>query len=203
VSSLVLPELPPSAGGRCDPALEERLRRGRAAQLAGRSANASLRGSKHFYNPDIGEKLVQFWNLNEIGTNYPPHLYDPTAFDEFDYYNKLAELQNDPAQLAAFRKRRKPDSPPAPDRPLSPASPSPVPPPPPRASAAPAPAATTTSSAAAASSKRSKWDQSAAQGLAEASRAPRAAPAPQDTSSRYREFIERQKQRSDESRTKN
>ena len=39
-------------------------------QQAGKSFNQSLEKSKNFRMPDILEKLISYYNLNEIGSNY-------------------------------------------------------------------------------------------------------------------------------------
>ncbi|KAK9876791.1 hypothetical protein WA026_015029 [Henosepilachna vigintioctopunctata] len=39
--------------------------------------NAFMEKRKDFRNPSIYEKLLQFCTINELGTNYPPSVYDP------------------------------------------------------------------------------------------------------------------------------
>lgn len=57
----------------------------------GKSVNQNLKRSKAFKNPDILEKLVQFVEVNEIGSNYPKHLFDPMGFDPSDFYDELGK----------------------------------------------------------------------------------------------------------------
>ena len=55
----------------------------------GQSLNSSLINKKAFKNPDILEKLVAFCDINEIGTNYPKELYDPTILHKDDFYDEI------------------------------------------------------------------------------------------------------------------
>lgn len=48
---------------------------------------------KEFRNPSIYEKLIQFCDINEFGTNYPPELYDPLQWGPESFYEELAKTQ--------------------------------------------------------------------------------------------------------------
>lgn len=39
--------------------------------------NKLIQDRKEFRNPSIYEKLIQYCDIDELGTNYPPELYDP------------------------------------------------------------------------------------------------------------------------------
>lgn len=60
---------------------------------SGIDLNSSLQQRKDLRNPSIYEKLVQFCNLNEFGTNYPEHLYDPREWTEESFYDNLFKDQ--------------------------------------------------------------------------------------------------------------
>ncbi|CAH1164463.1 unnamed protein product [Phaedon cochleariae] len=55
--------------------------------------NAVIQKRKDFRNPSIYEKLIQFCDLNELGTNYPPAMYDPLKWSKESYYEELAKVQ--------------------------------------------------------------------------------------------------------------
>ena len=41
-------------------------------QRTGANLNDSIQNKKHFRNPSIYEKLINFIGIDEKGTNYPP-----------------------------------------------------------------------------------------------------------------------------------
>jgi hypothetical protein len=73
-------------------ALQERVVRFFAFKSEGKSIN-DIRNSKAYKNPDILEKLVQHCGINEIGSNYPPELFDPLAFQPTDFYDSIGKVQ--------------------------------------------------------------------------------------------------------------
>lgn len=55
--------------------------------------NKLIQERKDFRNPSIYEKLIQFCEIDELGTNYPPELYDPKSWGKESYYEELAKSQ--------------------------------------------------------------------------------------------------------------
>lgn len=55
--------------------------------------NALIQKRKDFRNPSIYEKLISFCAIDELGTNYPPNIYDPVKWDKQSYYEELAKVQ--------------------------------------------------------------------------------------------------------------
>ena len=55
----------------------------------GKTINKNLYGSHAFKNPDILEKIIQYMNIQEIGTNYPKNIFDPHTVHDEDYYDNL------------------------------------------------------------------------------------------------------------------
>lgn len=55
--------------------------------------NKIIQERKDFRNPSIYEKLIQFCEIDELGTNYPPELYDPKSWGKESYYEELAKSQ--------------------------------------------------------------------------------------------------------------
>lgn len=55
--------------------------------------NRIIQQRKEFRNPSIYEKLIQFCDINEFGTNYPPEIYDPLQWGAESFYEDLARVQ--------------------------------------------------------------------------------------------------------------
>ena len=82
----VVPDSPP---GDADPRLLERHAKNVQHHLSGRRVNDYIRNMKKFRNPHLLDQLTNFLGTESHGTNYPKHLYDPTAFGEHEYYENL------------------------------------------------------------------------------------------------------------------
>jgi len=85
--------LPPEPQGECDARVLAKIKKFYEMKKEGKSINESLRQSKAFRNPDILEKLVVYCNINEIGSNYPLHLWNPAAHNPEDFYDAIAAEQ--------------------------------------------------------------------------------------------------------------
>ena len=82
--------LPPEPPAKCSKTLQNKivnLLQKRAS--SGVDLNSSLQSRKDLRNPSILEKLVQFCDLQEFGTNYPEHIYNPNEFTEESMYDNL------------------------------------------------------------------------------------------------------------------
>lgn len=96
-------QLPPEPPGRCSKALQDKvIALLEKEQRLGLDLNQHLQGRKDFRNPSIYEKLVTALNLDEFGTNFPEHVYDPKAWGEEENYKNLLE-----AQKKAYEKKEK------------------------------------------------------------------------------------------------
>lgn len=67
--------------------------------------NKIIQERKEFRNPSIYEKLIQFCDINEFGTNYPPEIYDPLQWGPESYYEELAKVQK--TEMLKRQKERK------------------------------------------------------------------------------------------------
>lgn len=67
--------------------------------------NKIIQERKEFRNPSIYEKLISFCDINELGTNYPPEIYDPSTFGKESYYEELAKVQK--AEMDKLEKTKK------------------------------------------------------------------------------------------------
>lgn len=100
--------LPPEPPGRCSKELQNKIARLHDKILKdGTDMNHLIQNRKDFRNPSIYEKLLQFCNINELGTNYPPQLYDPLRWGKESFYEELGRLQkNDFERRQRERKDR-------------------------------------------------------------------------------------------------
>lgn len=80
---------PDSPTGEVNPKVMEKFKGFVESAKQGNSVNDYIRHAKRFRNPDLLEKLVVYMDVSENGTNYPPELYEPTAFGKEEYYDQL------------------------------------------------------------------------------------------------------------------
>lgn len=86
--------LPPEPKGKCSEKLQEKIiTHYEKMRTTGIDMNKIIQERKEFRNPSIYEKLIQFCDINELGTNYPAELYDPFRFGKESYYEELAKIQ--------------------------------------------------------------------------------------------------------------
>jgi hypothetical protein len=96
-------QLPPEPSGSCSPRLQETINNlMRRKQATNYDMNAAIQNRKAFRNPSIYEKLIEYWGIDEHGTNFPKELYDAHLFGKESHYEELAK-----AQKAEMDKREK------------------------------------------------------------------------------------------------
>ncbi|KAK3924868.1 SAP30-binding protein [Frankliniella fusca] len=100
-------KLPPEPQGHCSMALQDKIKKfhDRLKSNANFDMNKLIQDRKDFRNPSIYEKLVQFCELNELGTNYPPEIYNPLMWGKESYFEELAKVQK--AETEKREKERK------------------------------------------------------------------------------------------------
>lgn len=86
--------LPPEPKGKCPHELQSKIANMYDKMESGMDMNRVIQDRKEFRNPSIYEKLIQFCDIDELGTNYPPEIYDPLQwgkkmFDETELCNHL------------------------------------------------------------------------------------------------------------------
>ena len=54
--------------------------------------NAHIKETKKFKNPSIYEFLIEKFGIDETGTNFPKGVFDPHAYEENCFYDKLGRL---------------------------------------------------------------------------------------------------------------
>jgi len=87
-------KLPPEPTGQCSKELQEKFEDlHRKKKELGHDLNNIIINKKAFRNPSIYDKLIHFCNIDELGTNFPPELYDGHLFGNESYYEELAKVQ--------------------------------------------------------------------------------------------------------------
>jgi len=88
--------LPPEPKGACSAKLQSKFNKLHEDKLRGKvNMNEYIQNRKMFRNPSIYEKLIQYCNIKEFGTNYPPEVFDPYGWPESSNYLNLAKLQKE------------------------------------------------------------------------------------------------------------
>ena len=95
-------ELPPEPTGQCSSALQEKIIIMLEKKKRGINLNSNVQRRKDFRNPSIYEKLVQFCNIDEFGSNYPLELFNPHEWEESSYHDNLLR-----AQKKAYEKKER------------------------------------------------------------------------------------------------
>ncbi|KAL1513268.1 hypothetical protein ABEB36_002697 [Hypothenemus hampei] len=100
--------IPPEPSGTCSAELQKKIAKlCEQMQTQQRDMNAEIQKKKAFRNPSIYEKLIQFCELNELGTNYPPSIYDPLKWSNESYYEVLAKVQKTEMDLREKERKGK------------------------------------------------------------------------------------------------
>jgi hypothetical protein len=87
--------LPPEPTGLCSPTLQNKISRLYEKMISsGLDMNQEIEQRKNFRNPYMYEKLVDFCDIYELGTNYPTEVYDPSRYEKEPSYEELAHCQN-------------------------------------------------------------------------------------------------------------
>ncbi|XP_044744994.1 SAP30-binding protein [Coccinella septempunctata] len=98
--------IPPEPPGNCSVDLQDKIAKYYDKMKNEKlDMNAFIEKRKDFRNPSIYEKLLQFCAINELGTNYPPSIYDPLKWSKESYYEELAKVQK--AEIEKREKERK------------------------------------------------------------------------------------------------
>jgi len=86
-------KLPPEPPSQCSRELQEKIEKLWEKKQMGMDMNAVIQNKKAFRNPSIYAKLIQFCDIDELGTNFPPELYDGHLFGRESYYDELGKIQ--------------------------------------------------------------------------------------------------------------
>jgi hypothetical protein len=77
--------------------LEARLTRFLALAEESKSPNDTLHQSKEYLNPYTNQRIVEYFGIQEHGSNYPAELYNwqTVVLHEDEYYDRLGERQKE------------------------------------------------------------------------------------------------------------
>lgn len=86
--------IPPEPSAKCPKELQDIIAKFYSRMVnEGLDMNRLIQDKKNFRNPSIYEKLIQFCDINELDTNYPPEIYDPLRWGKESYYDELSKAQ--------------------------------------------------------------------------------------------------------------
>ena len=94
--------MPPEPPGRCSNSLQDKITTLLKKKAMGVDLSENIQNRKDFRNPSIYEKLVSFCKLDEFGSNYPDHIYNPHEWNEESFYKNLRK-----AQMKAYEKKER------------------------------------------------------------------------------------------------
>ena len=87
-------KLPPEPPGRCSKELQEKIEKAWKKKMErGLDYNRIIQDKRAFRNPCSLENLIIQCNIDELGTNFPPHLDDSHLFGKESYYEELDKVQ--------------------------------------------------------------------------------------------------------------
>lgn len=75
--------LPAEPKGKCPQDLQDKITNMYEKMKSGMDMNKLIQERKEFRNPSIYEKLIQYCDIDELGTNYQPEIYDPLQWGNF------------------------------------------------------------------------------------------------------------------------
>lgn len=73
----------------------------------GQDIRKRIEVNKNFRNPSIYEKLVSFLDIDELGSNFPPEIFDPHKWGPESFYEELAKRQKEVMEAYVEREKRK------------------------------------------------------------------------------------------------
>ncbi|VDN30223.1 unnamed protein product [Gongylonema pulchrum] len=85
-------KLPPSPTAKCPPELEERFRVFFEKKAQGADLNAMIQKRRDFKNPSMYAKLIEKFEVDELGSNFDPAVFNPHGFTKDCYYDEIGKL---------------------------------------------------------------------------------------------------------------
>ncbi|EFO20506.2 transcriptional regulator HCNGP [Loa loa] len=87
--------LPPSPTAKCSTELEARFRGFFEKKAQGADLNALIQKRRDFKNPSMYEKLIEKFEVDELGSNFAPSVFDPHGFTKDCFYDQISVLQKE------------------------------------------------------------------------------------------------------------
>ncbi|KHN82329.1 SAP30-binding protein [Toxocara canis] len=87
--------LPMSPTEKCSRELELKFEKFFAKKAAGMDLNSSIQTRRDFKNPSIYERLIETFEVDELGSNFNPSVFDPHGFTEDCFYDVISVMQKE------------------------------------------------------------------------------------------------------------
>ncbi|KAJ6642240.1 SAP30-binding protein [Pseudolycoriella hygida] len=97
--------LPAEPKGKCPQDLQDKITNMYEKMKSGMDMNKLIQERKEFRNPSIYEKLIQYCDIDELGTNYQPEIYDPLQWGKESFFEELAKVQKTEMEKREKEKR--------------------------------------------------------------------------------------------------
>ncbi|CAO3626241.1 unnamed protein product [Cunninghamella blakesleeana] len=91
----------PEPNTECDSEQQEKIEHFLSLRKSGHSLNEHLQKNKSFRNPRIYAKLVEFVDIDELGSNFPKDQFDPKGFPSSSYIDGILDIQHQLAEEKA------------------------------------------------------------------------------------------------------
>ncbi|VDK18117.1 unnamed protein product, partial [Anisakis simplex] len=87
--------LPPSPVEKCSRELELQFEKYFARKANGMDLNLSIQLRQDFKNPSIYERLIEAFEVDELGSNFDPSVFNPHGFTEDCFYDNISVMQKE------------------------------------------------------------------------------------------------------------
>ncbi|VDM37810.1 unnamed protein product [Toxocara canis] len=96
--------LPMSPTEKCSRELELKFEKFFAKKAAGMDLNSSIQTRRDFKNPSIYERLIETFEVDELGSNFNPSVFDPHGFTEDCFYDVICKWNSSVMQKEVMEK---------------------------------------------------------------------------------------------------
>lgn len=104
-------KLPPSPPERCSEEDEERFRSYFERKAAGVDLNLMIQKRRDFKNPSMYEKLIEAFDVDELGSNFKKSVFDPHGFSKDCFYDQISIMQKEAMEKYHAAAEKKPAAP--------------------------------------------------------------------------------------------
>ncbi|OMO64308.1 HCNGP-like protein [Corchorus capsularis] len=81
--------LPAAPKAKCSEGLQKKIDKFLYLKRSGKSFNAEVRNRKEYRNPDFLLHAVKVQEIDQIGSCFSKHIFDPHGYDISDYYDEI------------------------------------------------------------------------------------------------------------------